>query len=105
MVPRRLLPIPAALAALVLAFGCASSPSAPTTTTGGVTYELPHESQALHVGGGNVRFRSGDLDFRVHDRAIILNSVPYGAVRKGDHVRLTADGRVFVNDVERRAGS
>ncbi len=66
-------------------------------------YELPAESEFLSIESGGVHFRNATVDFHVTGREIRLNGVPYGRLRRGDHVRLTLAGRLYINGVERRA--
>ncbi len=90
------------LGALLLLGGCASNPTPPPLVAAGVSYELPSVAEELHIDDQRLYFRGHALDLRVEGRLIMLNGIPYGAVRRGDHVQLTPEGRLYVHGIERR---
>jgi hypothetical protein len=53
-----------------------------------VGFKLTHDSQVLELLDGQIK----------------LNGKKYGKVKAGDHVKVTEDGRVFVNGEERQPG-
>ena len=85
--------------------GCGISSRPPAITSDGVAYELPAESEMVLIESGRVHFRNFAVDFQVTERDVHMNGVPYGRLRRGDQVRLTPIGRLYVNGVERRAMS
>jgi hypothetical protein len=104
-------------ASVVGALGCGEHAGKPPATmpvantvldVGGIRIELPGN---VHAPGGavstgdfeaTVNPGNGLLKFELVNRQIRVNGMSYGAVQPGDYVRVTADGIVYVNDMERR---
>ena len=92
-------PVIAASVILTLS-GCSSSNS--VITNDGVVYELPSEVRDFTMAGETVSFEANGVQFSVVDRRVTMNAIPYGTVGPGDRVRISTDGRLFVNNEERR---
>lgn len=67
----------------------------------GVTYAWPQ-------GGGNysqdfaeITFQGRQLDCHIVGRELSVNGSRFAGFEEGDRVRITADGKVFVNDIPR----
>lgn len=63
--------------------------NATTRVTGGVAEE-------------RFEYRAGGMSLLLAGGRLILNGADRGAVSPGDRIKLTADGRLLVNDQERR---
>lgn len=48
-------------------------------------------------------FEGNNVDCSVVERRLIINGRLFGEFEEGDRVRITGDGKVFVNDVEQKA--
>ncbi len=58
------------------------------------------------VIGNGFKWSSGPLSLEAVDGELIFNGKKCGALKEGDSVRVTSDGTLLVNDVERKpAGS
>jgi hypothetical protein len=51
--------------------------------------------------GGVLEVSSDDNRLRIEKGKVTLNDKDFGTVEKGDRVKVTADGKLFVNGVER----
>jgi hypothetical protein len=63
-------------------------------------FEDDGQGNAMEVANLTIDGKSRELRFR--SGTVSLNGVDYGAVQKGDRVKLGADGKVFVNGSERK---
>ncbi|HEY2154475.1 MAG TPA: hypothetical protein VGH33_02520 [Isosphaeraceae bacterium] len=57
------------------------------------------------VTDNGFKWASGTLSLEVVDGRFIFNGKNYGAMIQGDRVRVTRDGALFVNGVERKPAS
>jgi hypothetical protein len=70
------------------------------TTLFEVTYEWPRGQGRLE-DIQTVTFKNQAIDCTVRGRVMSVNGQPFAEFEAGDHVRLTPDGRVLVDGVER----
>ncbi len=68
--------------------------------------EVEFERRTLAIntqgGGGTLAVSSDDNRLRIDKGKVTLNDKEYGTVEKGDRIKVTAEGRLFVNGAERR---
>jgi hypothetical protein len=91
------------------------SPSDPpdNLNVNGVRYELPLTGSDLDRATGflqavqpnGLKWSGGGHTLEVADGKISLDGKPYGMVKAGDVVKLTAEGILFVNGEQRQPGS
>jgi hypothetical protein len=70
------------------------------TRLGGVTYEWPKGAVSLE-GMNQIRFEGDAIRCQIDQRRLSVDGRSFGDFQKGDRVRITPDGRVFVNETER----
>jgi hypothetical protein len=87
-------------------------------SAGGIRYEIPVRTPGMPtppgsemkaasdllqgVTGNGFKWSSGTLSLEVADGEITFNGKRHGAVKQGDIVRVTRDGALFINGVERK---
>src|SRR5205814_9872835 len=74
----------------------------------GVTLEyewLVGDAPKVRSDAESVTVDTSQYSLRIVDRYLVLNGYKYGSANVGDRVRVTFDGRLFVNDSKRRAVS
>ena len=74
----------------------------------GVTLEyewLVGDAPKVRSDADSVTVDTSQYSLRIVDRYLVLNGYKYGSANVGDRVRVTFDGRHFVNDSKRRAVS
>jgi len=72
------------------------------TDMSGVTYEWPQGKGRLE-DDWTTTFEGEGLRCEARKRTLTVNGRQYGEFNKGDHVRITPEGRVVVNGVEQAA--
>jgi hypothetical protein len=72
------------------------------TDVSDVTYEWPTGKGHLE-DFETITFEGDGIRCEVRKRTLTINGRRYGEFQKGDHVRITPDGRVLVNGVEQPA--
>ncbi len=72
-----------------------------TTEFQGVTYEWPAGEGRMSKEPAEIRFKGHRIRCSIVNRRLTLDDRRYGPFQRGDRVRITGDGRVFVNAVER----
>ena len=65
-----------------------------------VTYVWPKGKGNFSKNFNEIRFEGKSIKCIVKERRLTINVRPVGQFEEGDQVRITGDGRVFVNDVE-----
>ena len=72
-----------------------------------VTYTFPQGNGSFSKNFDEISFQGRQVKCGIIGRELTVNELQFGEFEKGDHVRITSDGRVFVNDSERKplAGS
>jgi len=68
----------------------------------GVTYAWPEGQGSLSPKFDEISFQGREIKCRVVGRQLTVNDVQFVEFEKGDQVRITAEGKVFVNDSERK---
>lgn len=68
----------------------------------GVTYTWPKGRGSLARNFNEITFENSRISCRVVGRELWVNESRFAAFEKGDRVRIAGDGKVFVNDVERK---
>ncbi|MFC1637088.1 hypothetical protein ACFL5Z_19885, partial [Planctomycetota bacterium] len=66
-----------------------------------VTYAWPQGKGSLSKNFDEISFQGRRINCSVVGRKLSVNEFRFGEFKKGDRVRLTGDGKVFVNDIER----
>ena len=67
----------------------------------GVTYAWPQGKGTLSENFNEIRFQGRQIECNVVGRRLTVDDVPFSEFEKGDRVRITGAGAVFVNDIER----
>ena len=67
----------------------------------GVTYVWPQGKGSLSKSFDEISFQGRQIKCSVVGRRLMVNDLQFAEFEKGDRVRITGDGRVFVNDIER----
>ena len=65
-----------------------------------VTYVWPKGKGNFSKNFNEIRFKGNSIDCTVAERRLTINGRPAGQFEEGDRVRITGDGKIFVNDVE-----
>ncbi|OHB61109.1 MAG: hypothetical protein A2168_05010 [Planctomycetes bacterium RBG_13_50_24] len=65
-----------------------------------VTYAFPQGKGSFSKNFDEISFQGRQINCRVVGRELTVNELRYGEFEKSDRVRITGDGKVFVNDVE-----
>jgi hypothetical protein len=84
-----------------LAFSCDEDYSV-ATTFNGITYAWPKGKGSVSKDFDEMTFRGADVRCRAIGRRLSVDGRWFGDFEEGDRVRITGDGTVFVNDLERR---
>ena len=73
-----------------------------STTFDGVTYIWPEGEGNFSKDSNEITFEGKNINCNVVDRQLTINGSRIIEFEEGDQVRITGDGKVFVNDVERK---
>ena len=65
-----------------------------------VTYIWPQGKGNFSKNFNEITFKGNNVSCIVVERQLTINGRPAGQFDEGDRVRITGDGKVFVNDVE-----
>ena len=65
-----------------------------------VTYIWPKGKGNFSKNFNEIRFKGTSIDCTVVKRRLTINGRPAGQFEEGDRVRITGNGKVFVNDIE-----
>jgi len=65
-----------------------------------VTYIWPQGKGNFSKNSNEITFKGNNISCRVANRRLTINGSRIVEFEEGDHVRITGDGKVFVNDVE-----
>jgi len=65
-----------------------------------VTYVWPKGKGNFSKNFNEIRFKGKSIDCTVVERRLTINGRPAGQFDEGDRVRITGNGKVFVNGVE-----
>jgi len=65
-----------------------------------VTYVWPEGKGNFSKNFNEIRFKGKSVNCTVVERRLTINGRPAGQFDEGDRVRITGDGKVFVNGVE-----
>ena len=65
-----------------------------------VTYAFPQGKGSFSKNFDEISFQGRQVKCSIVGRELTVNELRFGEFEKGDHVRITGDGKVFVNDVE-----
>lgn len=98
------------LGSILVGCGKPTPPTPPvfviTTPEGMCGNEVEFERRTVAIstrgGDGSLEVASDDNRLRIAKGKVTLNDKDYGAVEKGDRVKVTADGKLLVNGVERQ---
>lgn len=90
-----------AAAFIACPLGCSTTPPA-SVELDGVSYRFPPGGHRLLLEGTRVVYDAPGIDFVVDRGVMWMGGLALGRVAAGDEVLVSDDGRVFVNDVERR---
>jgi hypothetical protein len=71
------------------------------STLNDVTYAWPQGRGSLSMNFDGISFQGRQVKCSVVGRELSVNELRFGGFEKGDRVRITSDGKVFVNDIER----
>lgn len=66
-----------------------------------VTYAWPQGKGSFSKNFKEISFEGRQINCRVVGRELTVNELRFGEFEKGDRVRISSDGKVFVNDIER----
>ncbi len=67
-----------------------------------VTYSFPKGKGSFSKNFDKIDFEGHQIKCSIVGRELTVNDLRFGELVKGDLVRITSDGKVLVNDVERR---
>jgi hypothetical protein len=73
-----------------------------STTFDGVTYIWPEGKGNFSKDTNEITFEGKNINCNVAKRRLTINGSRIIEFEEGDKVRITGDGKVFVNDVERK---
>lgn len=65
-----------------------------------VTYAFPQGKGSFSKNFDEISFQGRQVKCSIVGRELTVNELRFGEFKKGDRVRITGDGKVFVNDVE-----
>ena len=71
-----------------------------STEFNGITYIWPEGKGSFTRKFNEISFKGKNVSCNVVERRLTINGRPAGQFDEGDRVRITGDGKVFVNDVE-----
>ncbi len=66
-----------------------------------VTYVFPQGKGSFSKNFDEISFQGRKVKCNIVGRELTVNELRFREFEKGDHVRITSDGKVFVNDIER----
>jgi len=66
-----------------------------------VTYVWPQGKGSFSKGFDEISFQGRQITCTVVGRRLTVNELQFSEFEKGDRVRITSDGEVFVNDIKR----
>ena len=67
-----------------------------------VTYIWPAGKGSFSKKSNEITFKGNNISCSVVERRLTINGDRIAEFEQGDRVRITGDGKVFVNDVERK---
>jgi hypothetical protein len=67
-----------------------------------VTYAFPQGKGSFSKNLDKIDFEGRQVKCSIVGRELMVNELRFKEFEKGDLVRITSDGRIFVNDVERK---
>jgi hypothetical protein len=67
-----------------------------------VTYAFPQGKGSFSKNLDKIDFEGRQVKCSIVGRELMVNKLRFKEFEKGDLVRITSDGRIFVNDVERK---
>ena len=67
-----------------------------------VTYKFPQGKGCFSKNFDEISFEGRQVKCSIVGRELTVNNLRFGTFEKGDLVRITGDGKVFVNDIERK---
>ena len=67
-----------------------------------VTYTFPQGKGSFSKNFDEISFQGRQIKCSIVGRELTVNELRFGEFEKGDHVRISSDGKVFVNDIERK---
>jgi hypothetical protein len=67
-----------------------------------VTYAFPQGKGSFSKNVDKIDFEGRQAKCSIVGRELTVNDLRFGEFEKGDLVRITSDGKVFVNDIERQ---
>jgi hypothetical protein len=67
-----------------------------------VTYAFPQGKGSFSKNLDKIDFEGRQVKCSIVGRELMINELRFKEFEKGDLVRITSDGRIFVNDVERK---
>lgn len=65
-----------------------------------VTYVWPQGKGNFSKNFNEITFEGKNISCSIVDRRLTINGSRIAEFKEGDHVRITGDGKVFVNDIE-----
>jgi hypothetical protein len=68
-----------------------------------VTYTFPQGKGSFSKNFDEISFQGRQVECSIVGRELTVNELRFAELEKGDFVRITGQGKVFVNDVEREA--
>ena len=71
-----------------------------STTFDDVTYTWPEGEGNFSKDSNEITFEGDNINCNVVERRLTINGRRITELDEGDNVRITSDGKVFVNDVE-----
>jgi hypothetical protein len=66
-----------------------------------VAYTFPKGKGSFSKNFDEISFQGGRVKCSIVGRELTVNELKFNEFEKGDRVRITSDGKVFVNDIER----
>jgi len=72
------------------------------TTFHNVTYVFPQGKGSFSKNFDEISFQGSHVKCSIFGRELTVNELRFREFEKGDHVRITSDGEVLVNDIERK---
>jgi hypothetical protein len=65
-----------------------------------VTYAWPQGKGSYSKNFDEISFQGRQINCSIVGRRLTVNELRFAELEKGDRVRITSDGKVFVNDIE-----
>lgn len=67
-----------------------------------VTYTFPQGKGSFSKNFDEISFQGREVKCSIVRRELTVNESQFGEFEKDDHIRITSDGKVYVNDIERK---